>query len=98
MNCKLPASPGLLLSTVVQELIPSLLSTDACVVLALVLIMSTTWWLAIARKTYTGPKNLGGLLEMARAEMDDPTRFNPSSSDDEARVVPRSEKETKTEF
>jgi len=33
-------------------------------------------WITVARKEFIGPRDLGGLLELARAEGDSPIRSN----------------------
>ncbi|BGP33126.1 hypothetical protein JCM10296v2_004915 [Rhodotorula toruloides] len=43
----------------------------AVAVMGIVFILSTITWLFQGRKTFTGPRDLGGLLELARAEVND---------------------------
>lgn len=39
--------------------------------MGIVFILSVITWLFQGRKTFTGPRDLGGLLELARAEVND---------------------------
>lgn len=39
--------------------------------MGIVFILSVVTWIFQGRKTFTGPRDLGGLLELARAEVND---------------------------
>lgn len=44
----------------------------AVAVFGLIAIVAIVLWLTTARKDFIGPRDLGGLLELARAEVDTP--------------------------
>lgn len=48
-------------------------TTDAVVVFGIIFIVASVTWVK-ARKTYVGPRDVGALLELARAEVSEPRR------------------------
>lgn len=81
MNCE---SPLLLLSvSVLIEVVPT---KDAIVVFGIIFIVASLQWIFVGHKTFVGPRNLGGLLELARSEIGLDGRGGIVNS--EAAVVP----------
>ncbi|GAA6061136.1 hypothetical protein JCM10212_001736 [Sporobolomyces blumeae] len=67
----------------------------AIAVFGIVFIVSVITWFTQGRKTFVGPRDLGALLELARAEVDmgdvRPSRSRRTSHDDKTRVASRSQ-------
>lgn len=45
------------------------MTVDAIVVFGIIFIVASLQWIFVGHKTFAGPRNLGGLLELARSEI-----------------------------
>lgn len=63
-----------------------LLSTDAIAVFGIIGVVASLTWFLQGRKHFHGPRDLGGLLELARAEVDSPAPRDLEHAEKHAKV------------